>query len=190
MERKMNDFLRSALRDWTPPVIRRAVRRRLTGQPDAQEWWGRARYGVHGLRLPDGRRFTYRSDGGDRAAVEKVFFQSEYSTRMLARDAELQRFYRESEHPLIIDAGAHIGAASVWFALSYPRATVIAVEPHEKNFKVLEANARGFPNIITTRAALASREGTLSLNDPKGGTSSDAFRTAAGAWTSSRGPRQ
>ncbi len=177
----MNDLLRATLRDWIPPVIRRAVRRRLTAQPDAQEWWEGVRFGVHGLRLPDGRRFTYRSDAGDHAAVKKVFFEWEYSTRLLSRDGELQRFYSECERPLIIDAGAHIGAASVWFAMSYPRATVIAVEPHEGNFRVLEANVRAFPNVVPVRAALASKAGTMFLSDPKGGTSSDTFRTGARA---------
>ncbi len=42
--------------------------------------------------------------------------------------------------PLIIDAGAHIGLATLYFKYLYPQAKILAFEPNLKNFSLLENN--------------------------------------------------
>ena len=51
-------------------------------------------------------------------------------------------YYFESENPdpLIIDAGAHIGLATLYFKHLFPAARIIAIEPNPTSFKLLEQN--------------------------------------------------
>ncbi len=65
----------------------------------------------------------------------------------------------------IIDAGAHIGLSSVFFASKYPKATVIAIEPEPSNFDVLLRNAEKYHNIKPIRAGLWSRKANLRIQD-------------------------
>ena len=66
----------------------------------------------------------------------------------------------------IIDAGANIGLASIWFASKYPNARIIAVEPEKSNFDLLERNVAPFPNVTAVHAALWCHPGTLAVDDP------------------------
>jgi hypothetical protein len=40
----------------------------------------------------------------------------------------------------IIDAGANIGMASMYFSVHFPRATIYCIEPSPENFRVLKMN--------------------------------------------------
>ena len=66
----------------------------------------------------------------------------------------------------IIDAGANIGMASVYFARRYPSATIVAIEPDRSNFELLERNTSAFANVRCVPAALWSTEGEVDLADP------------------------
>jgi len=55
---------------------------------------------------------------------------------------------------VIVDVGAHIGIASVFFASRFPAAKVVAVEPDEDNFRLLVENTRLYGNIVPLHAAL------------------------------------
>ena len=63
----------------------------------------------------------------------------------------------------IIDAGANIGASSVFFAAKYPDATIIAIEPEESNYLLLEMNVRQYPNVIPVKAALWKTQERISI---------------------------
>ena len=65
----------------------------------------------------------------------------------------------------IVDAGAHIGISSVFFACKYPDATIVAIEPEPANFEVLKINVAGYPNIKAINAGLWSRKTHLRIND-------------------------
>jgi FkbM family methyltransferase len=71
---------------------------------------------------------------------------------------------------VIIDAGAHIGLASVFFANRYPHAQIIAIEPETANFRLLEKNIHPYKNVRAIKAALWSRDGDVILKDPGIGT--------------------
>lgn len=166
------DFLKYTVKDMVPPAILRLLRPDDT-TPDA---WGTARYGPNGLRLPGDRHFVYRPTDEDRRVCRDVFFRRSYATESLSRSQEIVAFYESLAEPIIVDAGANIGAAAVWFALTYPKAKVLAVEPDVSNYEVLSRNSAEFPAIVPLNAAIAAKSGTLHLTDP--GVGAWGYRTA------------
>jgi FkbM family methyltransferase len=92
---------------------------------------------------------------------------------------------REYDLPLpanprtIIDAGAHIGLASVYLANRFPGARIIALEPEASNFSLLQRNAAPYPNIDPVCAALWSESCRLHVVDHGLGTW--AYRTERNA---------
>jgi FkbM family methyltransferase len=79
----------------------------------------------------------------------------------------------------IIDAGANIGLASIYFTERFPNAQIIALEPEESNFDLLSRNLAGRPNVTCLKKALWHESGTVTVFDP--GDGQWGFRTAAGA---------
>ena len=59
--------------------------------------------------------------------------------------------------PVIVDAGAHVGVASHWFAHRYPRALVIALEANPGTFAMLRENlaANGLDRVLPLHAAVS-----------------------------------
>jgi FkbM family methyltransferase len=80
----------------------------------------------------------------------------------------------ESAPECIVDLGANIGLASVWFATRFPGSSVLAVEPDPANFELLLANTRSYPNVTAVQAALWTECGKVELTDP--GTGPDGYR--------------
>ena len=66
----------------------------------------------------------------------------------------------------IVDAGANIGLASIYFARRYPQARVISVEAEASNFEILCRNVRPYPNIVPIHAALWNRDGFIGVSEP------------------------
>ena len=85
-------------------------------------------------------------------------------------------FPLESSPQVIVDAGAHLGCTSIWFATKYPSARIIAIEPEPANFELLVRNLAPFPNVTPVNAALWSHQGVVAIDDP--GTGTWGFRTA------------
>jgi FkbM family methyltransferase len=77
---------------------------------------------------------------------------------------------------VIVDGGANIGLASVFFAHRYPDARVIAIEPESSNYAMLLKNTAPYPNIVAMRAALWNRDTELDLVDL--GSGHTTFQTA------------
>ena len=67
---------------------------------------------------------------------------------------------------IIVDAGANIGMASLYFATKYPHARIIAIEPETSNFAMLAQNVAAYPNILPIQAALWNRDGEIGVNTP------------------------
>jgi FkbM family methyltransferase len=66
----------------------------------------------------------------------------------------------------VVDAGANIGMAAIFFAHRYPEAKIIAIEPEASNFDVLVRNTQPYPSIIPLQAALWNRDGEISVSEP------------------------
>jgi FkbM family methyltransferase len=69
---------------------------------------------------------------------------------------------------VIVDAGANIGLASVYFAKQFPGARILALEPERSNYALLCKNAAAYPQIAPIQAALWSSTATLDLVDAMG----------------------
>jgi len=63
----------------------------------------------------------------------------------------------------IVDAGAHIGMASILFARKFPFARIIAIEPEPSNFAALLRNTSPYKNITLVQAALWNEDGEVTL---------------------------
>ncbi len=66
----------------------------------------------------------------------------------------------------ILDAGAYTGLSTVYFAMRYPGAKIIAIEPSEENFALLTRNVSKLENVHAINAALWSESSSLVLTDP------------------------
>jgi FkbM family methyltransferase len=96
------------------------------------------------LRIPSSDMFTY----------EQVFLNTEYD------------FLAQTPPSVIVDAGANIGLASIYFANRFPDARIIAIEAEASNFSLLERNVAPYPNVTPVHAALWDRPGEITLYDP------------------------
>jgi len=63
----------------------------------------------------------------------------------------------------IVDVGANVGAASVFFAMSYPGARVYALEPASLPLSILKQNVEPFANVRVFPCGLFSSDKTLPL---------------------------
>lgn len=98
--------------------------------------------------------FHIRVGTADENVLESIFAKHDYI------------FFAEKQPRFIIDAGAHIGLASIFFANIYPESTIISLEPETENFKLLCQNVNSYPSIIPINAALWKKKGRVKLADP------------------------
>jgi|GEM_PF-2898415 len=66
----------------------------------------------------------------------------------------------------IIDAGAHIGCSSLYYALKFPGARILAVEAEASNFRQLRKNTENIPAIHPLHAAVFHRSGQVVVTNP------------------------
>jgi len=124
------------------------------------------------LNLPGGgqRKFVFRANSvGDTGVVDQIFRAADYQIHPDARFQTLVRYMTvqasAGKRPLVIDAGANIGASSVYFALQYPSGRVMAVEPEKGNADLARRNCEGL-DIVVREAAIGAEPGTAFLSDP------------------------
>lgn len=128
------------------------------------------------------RAFRHRDTAADRGVVAQIFEAQDYSFARLQRGRELYGWYeqlaRSGATPLILDAGANIGASAVFFGLQFPKAHIVALEPAADNFELLRANVAGL-QVDARLAAIGAADGQAALVDP--GEGPWGYRTAPGA---------
>jgi FkbM family methyltransferase len=119
-----------------------------------------------------------RRKSADRIVFFQIFMHREYDAARFEQDRRLSAAYAAAlasgTTPLIIDCGANIGLASIFFAGKYPRARIYAIEPDAGNYALLEENARPYPNITPLRGAVWDRKAELAIEDESAGAA--AFR--------------
>lgn len=124
----------------------------------------------------------YRFGTSDEDVIWQIFGGGDYDLTRLRRFNDIRRFvdarHAAGQRPLIIDAGANIGISAVFFALTFPTARVVAIEPEAANFALLVRNTKGL-GVHCLRAALASQPGHVTVRD--GGEGPWSFRTEATA---------
>lgn len=110
-----------------------------------------------------------RPGTSDWAVIHQVFIAREYDCPSAGHNQAVSEFYEDalsrSETPVIIDCGANIGLASIWYAQQYPRARIIAVEPEPENFRILALNVAKYPNIHVVQGGVFDRETRVTLSN-------------------------
>ena len=129
-----------------------------------REWASPRSQEVHvnakSLRYP----VILRTRDSDIRTFEKIFGLREYDIQSMPKPS------------VIVDAGANIGLATIFFADRYPSARIIALEPEADNFSLLVRNTVHYPNVTCVRKALWPKSGKILLIDP--GIGHWGFRTA------------
>jgi FkbM family methyltransferase len=125
------------------------------------------------------RQFYFRKDTSDEAIIKQILVEHHYDLRRLQRSPELAEFVERRQdmtgkRPLVIDAGANIGASAIFFATSIPGAVVVAVEPNRENFDLLKKNVESL-DVEPINAAISSTPGWARVVDP--GISHWGYRT-------------
>ena len=113
---------------------------------------------VRGVRHP----LVLRARSSDLDVLMKVFADREYALPL-----------RQTPRS-ILDGGANVGFAAVYYAELYPEATVVAVEPDRENFAILKKNTASYTSIRVFEAAIWSSDTQVELEDP--GMDQHAFR--------------
>ena len=113
--------------------------------------------GAHEFRVvvPGGREpVALRADTSDIGTYIQIFVDREYEFEPL-------------EQPeVILDAGANIGLASIYFANKFPSARIIAVEPEASNYSLLKRNVLPYERIVPLQCALWGENSRIKLIDP------------------------
>lgn len=119
-----------------------------------------------GVRVPGVRTPVYiRTKTIDPITFETIFIQEQYDLKL-----------PELRPKLIIDGGANVGYATLYFALRYPEAKIVAVEPEEGNYDLLVRNTSSCPNVIPVRAALWHTQTVLEIADSEAETNAYQVR--------------
>ena len=115
------------------------------------------------------RKFLYRKDTNDESVIAHALKNSAYDLGRLRRAKEIFDLYdllvRSGKAPLIIDAAANIGASTVYFALAFPKARLVAIEPEQRNFDLLASNTADLP-VECLHAGIAASAGVSNVVDP------------------------
>jgi FkbM family methyltransferase len=99
-----------------------------------------------------------RSKDSDLDIFNQVFVELQYQWK----DIELL------QPRVIMDAGANIGLAALYFARLFPDARICCVEPDAANFTLLQFNTRSYPNIQHIQAAVWYRHEALDFSNKEG----------------------
>lgn len=116
------------------------------------------------------RDFFFRPQSvGDTGVVRQIFESVDYELGHFKRTAALYAYARSKEQsaqrPLIIDAGANIGASPLFFSVQYPSSRVVALEPEPNNCMLLRKNCAS-RDVVLLEGAIGSDKSTAFLSDP------------------------
>lgn len=98
----------------------------------------------------------------DHAIFWQCIVRDQYDITKFPQFNEIKRRARvmreKNLQPVIIDGGANIGLASVWFAEQFPDAMIVSIEPDQDNMRVLKQNIERFgERVIPILAAVGSQ---------------------------------
>lgn len=96
-------------------------------------------------------RVYLRKGTSDFPVFRQIFLEGEY------------QFDYGKEVNTIVDAGANIGLASVFFSLLYKDSKIICIEPEKANYEVLLKNTKAFPNIIPVQGGVWYKNDILQI---------------------------
>jgi FkbM family methyltransferase len=112
--------------------------------------------------------------GGKKLLGWKIHYLGRNNLKLLFSEIfARQNYYFESQRPdpTILDCGANIGMATLFFKWLYPEAHILAFEPDPATFKVLEQNVAGnhLREVAIQNVALAAAEEEIPFHVPEPG---------------------
>lgn len=156
----MNNFYRLRIREF---FVHLDQYLRLLGNP-AVKRRGAVFYGYAKIRLLE--KLQPNRTKPVKVLGWHVSYGSMFFLRHLYREIFIERLY--ARHALdsaafIIDAGANIGIATLWYKYQYPDARIICIEPDPATFKILQENIRNnnLQNVEARNVAVSDKAGTL-----------------------------
>lgn len=145
-------------------------------------WWGGVRAklkrdGLVPVMVPGIGTVHVRARDSDMTILRQVFRDRDYELPSEVHRERMQRIYdrivASGRTPVIVDAGANMGAASLWFAHAFPAAQIVAIEPEPNNAALLRRNVGTRATVL--ECALGGTPGHVSVIV---GGKSDAAQTA------------
>lgn len=120
----------------------------------------------------DNMQLHYRpAPSSDLPVINQIFNLGAYDIKNWEH-FEILKKYKEkiikNSKYLIIDAGANIGASSLFFLNTWENSFVVALEPERKNYALLNLNSID-KEIKPIEAAIGSEPGCMYLSDPGNG---------------------
>jgi FkbM family methyltransferase len=118
------------------------------------------------VRLAGLGSVTVRPRGTDIASFRRVFAAGDYRIPPAAEDAVKKQYEAirgAGRTPVIVDAGAYVGAASLWFSNYFPDAHVVALEPDPESFRLLRQNLADAGRATAMQSAVAAAPGNVRL---------------------------
>jgi FkbM family methyltransferase len=115
-------------------------------------------------------RVFFTGTMGELLTLVDIFADYNYAPRH-----QLSNLPFHGESPTLLDLGANIGLATVWFALSYPDLSIHAYEPSPRMFALLQKNVSQFPNVEAFEEAIAGSAGTVEFNQSQHSLESSIF---------------
>jgi len=96
---------------------------------------------------------------------------------------EIYKIKFETNTPYILDCGANIGLGVLYLKQQYPGATIIAFEPDDSNFSLLQKNTAGLAKVQLVKSAVWNNNGTIQFAST--GTLSSKITSGSGGQTQS-----
>ncbi len=113
----------------------------------------------------------YRDDSiGDNGVLHQIFVAQDYFLNHFNQYSFLMNFHSwlmdSNITPLIIDAGANIGASSIYFNAVFPEAKIISIEPEQDNCAIFNENCSTICAIELINGGVSNENGYMELVDP------------------------
>lgn len=107
-----------------------------------------------------GRKIYLRKNTKDTETFEEIFLSSLYDINL------------PIVPKTIVDAGANVGLASLFFKMKYPKANIVAIEIEEQNVEAIKKNTVNFSNFEIKHNALFNKKAYFKIIDPYNATNS------------------
>jgi FkbM family methyltransferase len=98
----------------------------------------------------------------------KVYLRRRSSDFLVFEEIFIDQIYKlpeKDEVQYIIDAGANIGLAALYFQRCFPGATIISIEPVSENFQLLQLNTSKYENITCYHNGLWNKKSNLKITN-------------------------
>lgn len=116
---------------------------------------------IHTCRLKGVGPVSLRTGDTDPKVFTQVFRDRQYDLAAFEHNGWVRERYRgiveDGGTPLIVDLGANNGASALWFATTFPAATVMSVEPDPAAAQLCRTNTSGKTSRWSRRRSVRRR---------------------------------